>query len=69
MWPKSYKDYPVDSPLKQEQVAPSQGIQGCEMHELNGWGNTYQFQPKKKAGFVSMLLKRLERYLQRDSKE
>lgn len=40
MWPKIYKDYPPDSPLKKEQVTQGRGIIGCEMHELNGWGDT-----------------------------
>lgn len=40
MWPKSYKDYREDEPLIKYQVEPSRGIIGCEMHELNGWGNT-----------------------------
>jgi hypothetical protein len=38
MWPKSYKDYPIDTPLIKQQVRPGKGIIGCEMHELNGWG-------------------------------
>lgn len=38
MWPKNYRDYPVDTSLKHSQVKPGQGIVGCEMHEINGWG-------------------------------
>lgn len=40
MWPKAYKDYPEDKPLFHYPVEPGRGIIGCEMHELNGWGNT-----------------------------
>jgi hypothetical protein len=40
MWPKAYKDYKKDEPLKKMHVEPSKGIIGCEMHDLNGWGNT-----------------------------
>ena len=40
MWPKKYRDYPVDTPLVQQKVEPGRGICGCEMHDLNGWGNT-----------------------------
>jgi len=38
MWFREYRDYPIDHSLKQEQVEPRQGIIGCEMHEINGWG-------------------------------
>lgn len=47
MWFKKYRDYPIDRPLKQEKVETGNGIVGCEMHELNGWGNELH-QPKKK---------------------
>lgn len=40
MWHKEYKDYPRDEPLKKERLYPSNGIVGCEMHEINGWGDT-----------------------------
>lgn len=40
MWPKEYKDYKKDRPLKAFQVEPCRGIVGCEMHDLNGWGNS-----------------------------
>lgn len=48
MWPKIYKDYPVDSALKKQKVEPGKGIIGCEMHELNGWGATYHVPSKRK---------------------
>jgi len=47
MWFKEYRDYKTDTPLIQEQVEPSHGIKGCEMHEINGWGNEIH-QPKKR---------------------
>ena len=40
MWPKFYRDYKVDTTLKQQQVESGKGIVGCEMHDLNGWGTT-----------------------------
>ncbi|MGZ3633372.1 MAG: hypothetical protein ACXWM7_03485 [Parachlamydiaceae bacterium] len=40
MWLKFYRDYPVDTPLIKNRLQSVQGIIGCEMHELNGWGNT-----------------------------
>jgi hypothetical protein len=40
MWWKEYRDYPLDKPLIKYQVQPGKGIIGCEMHEINGWGNT-----------------------------
>lgn len=39
MWPKNYKDYPIDEPLVREQIQTGKGIIGCEMHDLNGWGD------------------------------
>ncbi len=48
MWPKSYKDYELDRPLIKYQVEPSHGIIGCEMHELNGWGNTLHIPRKRR---------------------
>lgn len=42
MWPKNYKDYPEDESLVQNQVEPGHGIVGCEMHDLNGWGDKYE---------------------------
>lgn len=42
MWPKEYRDYKKDEPLVKNRVEPSKGIVGCEMHERNGWGNTFQ---------------------------
>lgn len=41
MWPKSYKDYPKDTPLVKQQLQSGKGIIGCEMSELNGWGESY----------------------------
>jgi hypothetical protein len=56
MWPKSYRDYPKDQPLKKEQVSPGNGITGCEMHEYNGWGNSYHsFRPKRRGAFYHFL--------------
>lgn len=57
MWPKSYRDYPVDESLVKQQVEPSKGIIGCEMHDLNGWGNTLHVPPeKKKQGLMRTLI-------------
>lgn len=52
MWPKNFKDYPTDTPLKHETVEPGKGIIGCEMHEQMGWGHEHHVYPKpKKVGF------------------
>lgn len=53
MWHKEYKDYEVDKPLIKYQVEPSKGIIGCEMHDLNGWGNVIHIPKKKKRGFLA----------------
>jgi len=65
MWPKSYKDYPADEPLIKEQVEPSHGIIGCEMHDLNGWGLEHhipskQKKPKRKGWFYKPKRKKPE---------
>lgn len=59
MWPKNYKDYPEDTPLIHEQVEPGKGIVGCEMHELNGWGETLHIPKKRKKGILVSLLSAL----------
>ncbi len=59
MWPKSYKDYPVDTPLIQEQIEPGKGIVGCEMHDLNGWGEKHHVRKtgqRARKGIFSTLL-------------
>ncbi|MCE5315892.1 MAG: hypothetical protein LLG04_00835 [Parachlamydia sp.] len=59
MWHKEYRDYPTDSPLIKNQVGPSKGIIGCEMHDLNGWGNNLHIPLKShKKGLISTLLER-----------
>jgi len=47
MWFREYRDYKIDEPAKKVTVESGNGISGCEMHELQGWGNTLQ-KPKKK---------------------
>lgn len=60
MWFKSYKDYPIDTPLKKETLEPGKGFNGCEMNEPNGWGQSYDLPYKpKKEGFLRRLLKML----------
>jgi hypothetical protein len=44
MWTKAYKDYQRDKSLIQQQVSSGKGIIGCEMHDLNGWGTSWQGQ-------------------------
>lgn len=56
MWPKAYRDYPKDKPLRKETVSPSRGIIGCEMHDSNGWGESYHQPKKKKHGIIYSFL-------------
>jgi hypothetical protein len=60
MWFREYKDYKIDAPTKKERVSPSKGIVGCEMHELNGWGEEYEKPLRKKKGFFERLFLRLK---------
>jgi hypothetical protein len=56
MWDRDYRDYKRDSTLKKQQIESGKGVAGCEMHELNGWGNTYQHPKKKKRGLIASLI-------------
>ncbi len=57
MWHREYRDYKTDKPLIQYQVYPGDGIIGCEMHDLNGWGNSIHKPLKKhrKSLFATLL--------------
>lgn len=59
MWPKSYKDYPKDKTLKKEKVESGKGIVGCEMHEINGWGNTHHTPRPQKRGVIYHFLEKV----------
>lgn len=57
MWDKEYKDYPRDTPLKKCRLEPGKGFSGCEMGDVNGWGETYHVAPRpKKRGLFYTLL-------------
>lgn len=49
MWDYKYKKKPKDKKLNSEEVESGKGIIGCEMHELNGWGEE-QHQYKREGG-------------------
>jgi len=69
MWQKSYKDYKVDEPLIKRKVEPSKGIIGCEMHEINGWGNTFQYKPKRhRKGLFSIMIDSFFKFFTKESK-
>lgn len=56
MWFKEYRDYPIDRPLIKEQVEPGDGIIGCEMHDLNGWGSElHRIRPRKKGWWGKLI--------------
>ena len=56
MWHREYRDYKTDAPLKKQTLEVGRGISGCEMHEINGWGNTLHHEKKKKKGFLASLM-------------
>ncbi len=58
MWRNTYKDYKPDDEWVQEPVEPGKGIVGCEMHELNGWGNHLHIPKKKKKRWYHSLFKK-----------
>jgi hypothetical protein len=55
MWHKEYRDYPTDTPLIKNQVSPSHGIVGCEMHDVNGWNIEYHIPAKRPSKFATFL--------------
>ena len=61
MWFKEYRDYPIDRPLIKEQVEPGEGIIGCEMHDLNGWGSELHQMKQKKMGILGKIVSYLFR--------
>lgn len=57
MWDREYRDYKRDQSLVKQRIETGKGFSGCEMHELNGWGNTLQHpKKKKKRGLLASLL-------------
>lgn len=66
MWYKEYRDYPPDSPLIQDPLSSGKGIIGCEMHEPNGWGESYHLFPaKSKVGFFRTFFGSLFQFLEK----
>ena len=66
MWFKHYRDYKIDRPLIKEEVEPSHGIIGCEMHDLNGWGTQHhishhRWKSKLLETFLSPFIKRRQK--------
>ena len=51
-----YEDYKPDQPLIKDEVAASQGIVGCEMHDLNGWGLDYHVYKKPPQGHLRRMI-------------
>jgi hypothetical protein len=56
MWNNTYKDHEMDGPFTKERVASGRGIIGCEMHDLNGWGEKYHCKPPRKPGLIASIL-------------
>jgi hypothetical protein len=68
MWPKSYKDYEIDTPLIQEQVSAGHGIIGCEMHDLNGWGECrHIMRQTPPRGLINLWHSRIYPYLKKST--
>jgi|GEM_PF-1027211 len=59
MWPKSYKDYRKDEDLIKYQVESGKGIIGCEMHEFNGWGSSYDQKKRKKKSRIKIFIEKV----------
>lgn len=56
MWHREFQDYEPDKPLIKFQVYPADGIIGCEMHDLNGWGQTIHIPVRRRhGGFLARL--------------
>ena len=57
MWKNRYRDYALDLDWSQEKVEPRAGIIGCEMHEINGWGENYEPEEKSKPFWGTLISK------------
>ena len=55
MWDYHYKKQPKDKTLNHKQVEPGKGVIGCEMHEINGWGESYHKDNAKTSGILQSL--------------
>ncbi len=56
MWHKEYRDYKTDQPQTKQPIEPGHGICGCEMHEINGWGNSLHHPKKRKQHFLAKMM-------------
>ena len=52
MWRNTYEDCPVDELLSREQIETGASIIGCQMKELNGWGEKQDLPIKPKSGGI-----------------
>lgn len=60
MWFKHYRDYPHDKPIIKEQVEPSHGVIGCEMHDLYGWGTSHHITRRQwRKGLISRFFEQI----------
>jgi hypothetical protein len=56
MWHKEYRDYKTDESLIKNKLSSGKGIVGCEMHEINGWGEHHHIPQKKRKNLFAKLL-------------
>jgi hypothetical protein len=56
MWKNTYKDYKPNTQFVQQKVESGKGLIGCEMNELNGWGENRSISRPKKKGILRLLL-------------
>ncbi len=55
MWNYIYKKKKNDRELLEEKVDSGKGIVGCEMHELNGWGESHHRYKREGNGYLRSL--------------
>lgn len=68
MWYREYRDYKPDEPLRKQTLKSGQGIVGCEMHEIFGWGNHLHHPCQPKKSFLSNLFLWFRKGKKRDDK-
>lgn len=56
MWKNTYKDYKPDGSWVKQRVETGKSIVGCEMNELNGWGEAHHVHRPKKKSFLRTIL-------------
>jgi hypothetical protein len=56
MWHNTYEDHPVDELLSKENPETGKGLIGCQMKEINGWGEAQHVKKHPPSGMLKALI-------------